>query len=88
VRKGGHVTLVGIFPGAVELPLTEVVRREVVIAGAYDARPENFERAIELITIGSVAAADLITHRFPLERAKEAFEVAKSRRGCKVLFKP
>ena len=88
VRKGGHVTLVGIFPRAVELPLTEVVRREVVIAGAYDARPENFERAIELITSGSIAAAALITHRFPLERAKEAFEVAKSKRGCKVLLKP
>lgn len=88
VRKGGHVTLVGIFPAAVELPLTEVVRREVVIAGAYDARPQNFERAIELIMSGRVAAAALITHRFPLERAEEAFEVAKSRRGCKVLFRP
>lgn len=33
-------------------------------------------------------AAELVTHRFPLEVAERAFEVAKSKVGCKVLFVP
>jgi len=88
VKKRGQVTVVGIFPGMVEVPLTRLVRRETVVRGAYDARRENFEQAIKMMEDEAVNAADLITHRFPLEGADEAFEVAKSKVGCKVLFIP
>ncbi len=88
VRKRGHVTVVGIFPGDVAAPMTTVVRREITLAGAYDARAENFEEAVELIESGRITAAELVTHRFPLEEAERAFEVAKSKAGCKVLFVP
>jgi len=88
VRKRGHVTVVGIFPGDVAVPMTTVVRREITLAGAYDARAENFEEAVELIESGRITAAELVTHRFPLEEAERAFEVAKSKVGCKVLFVP
>jgi L-iditol 2-dehydrogenase len=88
VKKRGQVTVVGIFPGMVEVPLTRLVRREIVVKGAYDARRQNFEQAIKMMEDGAVNAADLITHRFPLEEADEAFGVAKSKVGCKVLFIP
>jgi len=88
VKKRGQVTVVGIFPGTVEVPLTRLVRREIVVKGAYDARRQNFEQAIKMMEDEAVNAADLITHKFPLEGADEAFEVAKSKVGCKVLFIP
>ena len=88
VRKRGHVTVVGIFPGDAALPMTTVVRREITLAGAYDARAENFEESIELIESGRIKAAELATHRFPLEEAERAFDVAKSKAGCKVIFTP
>lgn len=88
VKKRGQVTVVGIFPGIVGVPLTRLVRQEIVVKGAYDARRQNFERAIKLMEDGSVNATDLITHRFQLEGADEAFKVAKSKIGCKVLFIP
>ncbi|MGD2200746.1 MAG: alcohol dehydrogenase catalytic domain-containing protein [Candidatus Bathyarchaeota archaeon] len=88
VRKRGQVTVVGIFPGDVPVPLTHVVRREITLAGAYDARASNFQEAMELIRSGEVEASALITHRFPLEEADEAFRVAGSKEGCKVLFEP
>ena len=88
VRKRGHVTVVGIFPGDVAVPMTTVVRREITLAGAYDARAENFEEALELIESGRIKAAELVTHRFLLEEAGRAFDVAKSKAGCKVLFIP
>ena len=88
VRKRGHITVVGIFPGDVAVPMTIVVRREITLAGAYDARAENFEESIELIESGRIKAAELATHRFTLEEAERAFEVARSKAGCKVLFVP
>ena len=80
--------MVGIFPGDVSVPMTTVVRREITLAGVYDARAENFEEAIALIESGKIMAAEMVTHRFPLEEAERAFEVAKSKAGCKVLFVP
>jgi L-iditol 2-dehydrogenase len=88
VKKRGHVTVIGIFPGKVELPMTRIVRREITLAGAYDARWSNFRQSIELIKDGVINAGDLITHRFHLEDAVEAFGVAKSKVGCKVIFVP
>jgi len=88
VGKRGRVTVVGIFPGEVGLDWTSVVRREVALSGAYDARATNFPESIELIISGKIEASELVTHRLPLEKADEAFGAAKSKVGCKVLFTP
>ena len=88
VKKRGQVTIIGIFGRPVEVPMTQVVRREVTLSGAYDAKPENFDQSIRLAKSGAVKVKELITHRLPLEKAGEAFETAKSRVGCKVEFIP
>jgi L-iditol 2-dehydrogenase len=86
VKKRGHITVIGIFGKPVEVPMTQVVRREITLAGAYDAKPENFIQSIKLAEGHAVKIRELITHRFSLEDAVQAFEVAKSRVGCKVEF--
>jgi L-iditol 2-dehydrogenase len=88
VKKRGRITVIGIFGSPVEVPMTNVVRREVTLKGGYDARPENFEQAIKLVHKGDIKVKELITHRMPLEKAHEAFELAKSKVGCKVEFLP
>ena len=88
VKKRGQVTIIGIFGRPVEVPMTQVVRREITLSGAYDAKPENFDQSIRLAKSGAVKVKELITHRLPLEKAGDAFEAAKSRVGCKVEFIP
>jgi threonine dehydrogenase-like Zn-dependent dehydrogenase len=44
--------------------------------------------SIELIESGKIMAVELATHSFPLEEAEQAFEMAKSKAGCMVLFVP
>jgi L-iditol 2-dehydrogenase len=88
VKKRGQITVIGIFGKPVEVPMTQMVRKEVTISGAYDAKPENFDQSIKLTRSGAINVEALITHRLPLEKAVEAFEAAKSRVGCKVEFKP
>ena len=88
VKKRGQITVIGIFGRPVEVPMTQMVRREITLSGAYDAKPENFDQSISLAKSGAVKVEELITHRLPLEKANEAFEAAKSRVGCKVIFVP
>jgi L-iditol 2-dehydrogenase len=88
IKKQGTVMIIGIFGKPVEVPLTTVVRREIIVKGAYDARPENFDQSIKLVKNGEVKASQLITHRLPLENVEEAFSLAKSKLGCKVLLIP
>lgn len=88
VRKRGAITVVGIFGSDVNVDMTWLVRRELAMVGAYDARPVNFPTSISLISEGKVNVRDVLTHRFSLDNAEEAFTVALERTGGKVEFKP
>lgn len=88
VRKRGTITVVGIFGGDVPVDMTWLVRRELTVMGAYDARPVNFPTSISLIAEGKVNVRDVLTHRFSLDNAEEAFRVAFDRTGGKVEFTP
>jgi len=88
VRKRGRVTVVGIFGHEVPLDMTWLVRRELEIKGAYDAKPVNFPQSIDLISRGLVDVNSVLTHRFNLDEAEEAFKVALNLTGGKVQFHP
>jgi L-iditol 2-dehydrogenase len=88
VRKRGTITVIGIFGSHVPVDMTWLVRRELTVVGAYDARPVNFPTSISLIAEGKVNVRDVLTHRFSLDDAEEAFRVALDRTGGKVEFKP
>ncbi len=88
VRKRGRVTVVGIFGQEVPLDMTWLVRHELEIKGAYDARPVNFPQSIDIISRGLVDVNSVLTHRFNLEEAEEAFQVALNMTGGKVQFHP
>ena len=88
VRKRGAITVVGIFGSDVPVDLTWLVRRELTVVGAYDAKPVNFPTSIALISEGKVNVRDVLTHRFSLDDAEEAFRVALDGTGGKVEFTP
>lgn len=81
VRPLGIVALTGAFPAAVPLALGQVVSKEVRLIGAncYSASLEqrrDFAIAVALLARGEVDGGALITHRFPLDQAAEAFATA------------
>lgn len=49
---------------------------------------EVYPRAIDLAVRGQVDLSPLVTHRFPLAAAAEAFRLAAQRRGLKVMIEP
>jgi L-iditol 2-dehydrogenase len=55
--------------------------REVRIVPSYSCGPDDTREALELLASRRVAAADLVTHRFSIEKAPEAFARARDPNG-------
>jgi len=84
VRKGGKILNIAIYPKPVELVVTNLVRREISVLGTFGSTWRNYEEAMDLAADNRVALQPLVTHSFPIDEAKSAFEKAKAKEGCKV----
>jgi len=74
-RLGGRVVLAGI-PGDDRLAMKHsTARRKGLTVRLVRRMQHTYPRAIELATSGAVALDELVSHRFPLERTAEAFEL-------------
>ena len=87
-RPGGVTVLVGLPPDPlVSLDIVGAASREVDIRGLF--RYANcYPAAIGLASSGAVNLDALVTHRYPLEQAREAFEFAdhEKRTSMKVMI--
>ncbi|MFS0911216.1 zinc-binding dehydrogenase [Microbacterium sp. 179-I 3D2 NHS] len=76
LAEGGRMVAVGIAAGAATaaVPITPVVRRGQSIVGSFGARTrEELPRVVALAADGGVDLRRLVTRRFSLDRAQEAF---------------
>lgn len=73
LRKGGRLALVGNITPQVEIPLQEVVTRELTLAGSCAARDE-IPQCIGLLANGDIIVAPLITAAAPLEDGPRWFD--------------
>jgi 2-desacetyl-2-hydroxyethyl bacteriochlorophyllide A dehydrogenase len=83
VAPGGTIVVLGVYMGAVEINWYPVFMREARIIPSigycrHNGRQEMADAAAMLAADPAIPAA-LITHRFPLEDAVEAFRVAGDR---------
>jgi L-iditol 2-dehydrogenase len=86
VSVGGKVILAGI-PDEDKTSFTaSVARRKGLTIKLVRRMKFTYPRAIELVSKGLVNVRSLVTHRFPLERAAEAFQVAQRREGLKIII--
>lgn len=93
VRRGGRVVIVGGFDaGETTIPLEwqRIQMSEITLIPSasfafHDIDAEQVT-VLELVAKGKLKTQELITHRFPLERINEAFEVAQDRRETGAIF--
>jgi alcohol dehydrogenase len=83
VKPTGTLHLKSTHGLPARLDVTKVVVDELRIQGS---RCGPFDEAIELLDRRAVEVQQLITHRFPLERCREAFETASSKSAIKTIF--
>jgi L-iditol 2-dehydrogenase len=84
LRKGGTVVLIGNLSPRVELPLQEVVSREISVLGSCASSGE-YPECIDLLSRGNVDVDPLVSLKAPLEEAPGLFE--RLYRGDKDLMK-
>lgn len=86
VLPGGKVILVGI-PAEDQTSFTaSMARRKGLTIKLVRRMKHTYPRAIELVSKGLVDVRSIVTHRFPLVEAREAFRVAERREGLKIII--
>lgn len=95
VRPGGRVVFLGVFHGALTVPGIPMLTKEaqLVASMAYGEHPDGgreYAHAAAVLAADPEIARTLITHRFALEDAAEAFRVAADRASgsIKVVIHP
>ncbi|MCX7917151.1 MAG: zinc-dependent dehydrogenase [bacterium] len=61
---------------------------EFFVVGTHGSTPLQNRIAIELLSSGRINVEKIITHKLPLEKIKEGFEIVESKKGLKVLILP
>jgi L-iditol 2-dehydrogenase len=86
VTSGGKVVLAGIPDDDKTSFSASTARRKGLTIKLVRRMKHTYPRAIELVSKGLVDVRSIVTHRFPLEQAAEAFRVAQRREGLKIII--
>ena len=89
VRKGGTVVLIGNVSPRIEVPLQEVVSRELSLLGSCASSGE-YPECIELLASGAVDVDPLVSVKAPLDEGPALFERLYNgdKRLMKVILQP
>ncbi|HEY6533956.1 MAG TPA: alcohol dehydrogenase catalytic domain-containing protein [Acidimicrobiales bacterium] len=83
VRPGGTVVILGVFSGNLEVPFTHLLTKQVTLVTSMGycmhSHGSDMQDAASMLAGRPELADSLITHRFALEDAAEAFRVAGDR---------
>lgn len=83
LRPRGVMVQVGVV-GDTPMPINALVSKEILVQGTHRFH-EEFAEAVEAITSGRIDVGPIITDRYPLDQAAEAFRTATDRsRSVKV----
>jgi L-iditol 2-dehydrogenase len=86
VAPGGKVVLAGIPDDDKTSFTASLARRKGLTIKLVRRMKHTYPRAIELVSRGLVDVRSIVTHRFPLEQAADAFRVAERREGLKIMI--
>jgi len=87
-KPGSRVVLCGIPSDNRTSFQASTARRKGLTVKMVRRMKHTYPRAVKLVLTGQVDLRSIITHRFPLDRASEAFDVARRREGLKVMVIP
>ncbi len=84
LRKEGEFVLVAFFGSPPELDAEVVTKKELRVLGSRGKGPSSYRRALRLLEDDRVDLEAVVTHRLPLERWREGFDLLGA--GRKILF--
>ena len=86
MNHGGKIALLGIPPANMAIDWNEVIFKGLEIKGIYGR--EMFETWYKMVAMlqSGLDVSPVVTHRFPIARFQEAFDVMRSGRSGKVVL--
>jgi L-iditol 2-dehydrogenase len=85
---GARVVLVGIPDGDSTTFPASIARRKGLTIAMVRRMKDTYPRAIDLVRRGLVDVSTVVSARYGLDEAADAFETAVARRGLKVVVQP
>ncbi|MBW2121873.1 MAG: galactitol-1-phosphate 5-dehydrogenase [Deltaproteobacteria bacterium] len=79
LRKRGRMVLVAIFDEEATFDSFKIVFTEVDLVGSWTYSGREFHAAIDLMGQKRIDMGSFITHRWPIERVKEGFDLVDKR---------
>jgi 2-desacetyl-2-hydroxyethyl bacteriochlorophyllide A dehydrogenase len=80
LRPGGMLVLGSVTPGDLALGwITPFVNSEITVAGCYSSTLNDLRSVVALAHSGALPPRGAVSHRLPLSRATEAFELLAKR---------
>ena len=87
-RNGGKISLVGHYKRTPHFNIEDLIIKSMSVFGPV-GKHSFFDEAVKLVSEKKVDFTQLVTHEYPIEKAKEAFETASNtHQSVKVLFTP
>ena len=88
---GGRINFFGALPKdrpAIEFDSNIVHYKELLVTGTTACSTSDCWRAAEIVNSGKIDLSPVISARFPLEQAGEAFAAAEDRKSLKIVINP
>ena len=86
MNHGGRVAMLGIMPGEEAIDWGQVVFKGLQLKGIYGREMfETWYKMVAMLQTG-LHLSPVVTHRFPIDRFQEGFDVMRSGRSGKVIL--
>jgi alcohol dehydrogenase len=91
VRRGGTVSVMGVYGGNFDnFPVGQIFDKGLHVVWGQALVQKYIDHLLELIQTGKIVTDDIITHRFPLEKVSDGYEIFNKREDdcVKVVLTP
>jgi len=88
VRTGGRLVLVGYTHEDVSLNAGRMMYREMEVLGSLGCRPVDYPKIIGMIQTGKIQLKPVVTHRLPLEKINDAFDLLRKGESLRTIVIP
>jgi len=87
-KPGGKISLIGHYSRTPHFNIEDLVMKGMNVFGPIEGNP-FFDEAVGLVLEGKADLAQLVSHRYSIDQAQEAFETAADvDKSVKVIFSP
>ena len=88
LKKMGALVQIGLTKPTMEIEYSMLTAKQISLIGTFGHKWQSWDTALKLMQQGKINAGALISHRFPMEKWEEAFDIAESVKGIKVVIFP